>query len=285
MTYGGGIFCLGGSPQIIKCIISGNQSYRGGGIKFWSVQSIVKNCIIIDNMAMGNDGGGGIDCYDSNVILSNCTVAGNLASQGIGGGMLCINSDVKIENSIFWKNSASNGTQIGLEGEGLVSVNYCDAQGGQANVYDPCGLLAWGQGNIDIDPCFASFDFDEDPNLWDFHLQSKSGRWNPNISEWVIDANFSQCIDAGDTNSDWSSEPWPNGKRINMGAYGGTNQASKSGNLADFDVNGVVNLLDLMEFCSKWLDEQGGIVNLNLSGRVDFRDFAIFAENWLWEKE
>ena len=35
-------------------------------------------------------------------------------------------------------------------------------------------------------------------------------------------------IDAGDPNSPVGKEPEPNGGRINMGAYGGTSQASKS---------------------------------------------------------
>jgi hypothetical protein len=158
-------------------------------------------------------------------------------------------------------------------------------QGGISAVYvDPCSTLIWGSGNIDTDPCFASFDPNGEPNLWDLHLQSEYGRWYPNSQSWVMDSNTSPCIDAGDPNSDWTAEPWPNGKRINMGAYGRTNQASKNGNIADFDVNGAVNSSDLMEFSSRWLDEPGGIVNLNLTGCVDFRDFAIFAENWLWQR-
>jgi hypothetical protein len=47
----------------------------------------------------------------------------------------------------------------------------------------------------------------------------------------------------GDPSSDWSDESWPNGKRINMGAYDGTIQASKNGNLADFDIDGSVNFV------------------------------------------
>jgi hypothetical protein len=38
----------------------------------------------------------------------------------------------------------------------------------------------------------------------------------------------SPCIDAGDPNSDWTGEIWPHGERINMGTYGGTQQASMS---------------------------------------------------------
>ena len=38
----------------------------------------------------------------------------------------------------------------------------------------------------------------------------------------------SPCIDAGDPTADWTGELWPHGGRINMGAYGGTPEASMS---------------------------------------------------------
>ena len=38
----------------------------------------------------------------------------------------------------------------------------------------------------------------------------------------------SNCIDTGDPNSPWENEPLPNGARINMGAYGNTNEATRS---------------------------------------------------------
>jgi hypothetical protein len=43
-----------------------------------------------------------------------------------------------------------------------------------------------------------------------------------------LDDVTSPCIDAGDPNSPVGDEPEPNGDRINMGAYGGTTEASKS---------------------------------------------------------
>ncbi len=339
--YGGGIGCRFSSPIIIGCTIRGNNAMiTGGGIDCGASEPNILNCIITDNNAAG---GGGINCYyPDNTNIINCTIAANTADY-FGGGVYCWSEgSVTIKNSIVWANSAPDGEQLGMDFEGMATVTYCDVQGDQADVFDPCELLVWGQGNIGNDPCFALFDTNSDPNLWDFHLQSKYGRWNStfyridfdnsgiinladfaelasvwleygNLREdldysgivgwpdiglfaqyylankfedgWITDITTSLCIDAGDPNIDWSSEPWPNGKRINIGAYGGTSQASKNGNLADFDVNGTVNLFDLLEFCSKWLDVQEGIVNLNLNGRVDFSDFAIFAQNWLWKKQ
>lgn len=286
--YGGALFCDSSSPEITGCTITGNWAHDGGTLECWSGTTIIRNCIISNNTASNN--GGAIDCYwEGQAELYNCTLVTNVA--GTGGALRRVdNGKATIENSIIWSNRAAKGAQIAVESSPFntseVTISYSDVQGGISAVHtDPCSILSWGSGNIGADPCFASFDPNGDPNLWDFHLQSTSGRWNPSNSEWVIDANLSQCIDAGDPNSDWTGEPWPNGKRINMGAYGGTKQASKNGNIADFDVNGVVNSSDLMEFSSKWLDENGGIVNLNLTGGVDFRDFAIFAKNWLWQRE
>lgn len=70
-----------------------------------------------------------------------------------------------------------------------------------------------------------------------------------------------------------------------MGAYGGMDEASKNGNIADFNISGNVDFTDLMELSSKWLDVEAGIVNLDLAGQVDFADFAVFANNWLWKRK
>ncbi|MBN1505338.1 MAG: hypothetical protein JW955_00750 [Sedimentisphaerales bacterium] len=109
---------------------------------------------------------------------------------------------------------------------GIVDILACDIQGDQSEVYiygDPrCLQFDWGTGNIDADPLFA------DPADSDCHLKSQVGRWEAASQTWVIDDVTSPCIDAGDPNSPVGDEPEPNGGRINMGAYGGTAEASKS---------------------------------------------------------
>ena len=61
----------------------------------------------------------------------------------------------------------------------------------------------------------------------DYHLRSIGGRWNGKT--WVKDFQTSPCIDAGYPSSDCSNEPDDNGGRINIGRYGNTEEASKSG--------------------------------------------------------
>jgi len=109
-----------------------------------------------------------------------------------------------------------------------ICASYCNVRGG------------WpGEGNTDVDPLFAVSGYwdasgtPEDPSddVWvdgDYHLRSQAGRWDPVAARWVLDEVTSPCIDAGDPNSPVGTEPEPNGGRVNMGAYGGTTEASKS---------------------------------------------------------
>ncbi|MGD9874708.1 MAG: right-handed parallel beta-helix repeat-containing protein [Kiritimatiellia bacterium] len=60
----------------------------------------------------------------------------------------------------------------------------------------------------------------------DYHLQSYVGSWNGTI--WSTNANHSPAIDAGNPSTVFTNEPFPRGPAVNMGAYGGTEEASKS---------------------------------------------------------
>jgi parallel beta-helix repeat protein/predicted outer membrane repeat protein len=87
-----------------------------------------------------------------------------------------------------------------------------------------------GEGNITGNPLFA------DPDNGDYHLMSEGWRWSTYEESWTWDLVTSPCIDAGDPAMPLGDEPMsvshgPNNDyginlRINMGAYGGTWQAS-----------------------------------------------------------
>jgi hypothetical protein len=68
-----------------------------------------------------------------------------------------------------------------------------------------------------------------DPEHGDFHLKSVNGHWGGSGKGWVTDSESSPMIDAGGpTSTGWLDEPDPNGRKLNVGLYGGTVQASKT---------------------------------------------------------
>jgi len=76
------------------------------------------------------------------------------------------------------------------------------------------------------------------------------------------------------------------GKRINMGAYGGTLQTSMSlsvvGNAAYLNNDDIVDLTDLCIFVDMWLVRDVCLVeDINRNSLVNFSDLAEFAQNWL----
>ncbi len=237
--YGGGIFCSDGSPTIRNCIISDNFAHFGGGIHAGGHNGsspIIINCILTGNEALV---GAAIFAGGDTKII-NCTIVGNAAALSWDGSAVELRDDSIIVNSIVWDNYPY---QLSWFDSGMAVYN--NIQGG------------WlGTGNIDTDPCFA------DPCSGDYHLKSQSGRWDPNSQSWVQDDITSPCIDAGDPDSSIGYEVFPNGGRVNMGAYGGTVEASKSHfggpvcekNIAG-DINGdcIINFVDMAFLSRHWL--------------------------------
>jgi hypothetical protein len=132
-------------------------------------------------------------------------------------------------NCIIWDCPQSitladtSNTQIADRGS-HITVKYSDIEGGRnsISVSGSHSTVTWEQGNIDADPQFT------DAGNRDYHLKSTAGRWDPAGESWVLDNVTSPCIDAGDPCSPVAFEPSPNGGVINMGAYGGTDEAGKS---------------------------------------------------------
>ena len=239
--YGGAMYnCENSSPRVINCMFSDNLGEGGGGIcNYFECSPRLSNCTFSGHWA---DFGGGILNYWSSPTLSNCTFSGNLA--GWGRALLNLqNSRPMLNNCILW----DGGDEI-QNYDSTVVITYSDVQGNWA-----------GEGNIEADPWFA------DPNTGDYHLKSQAGRWDPESETWAIDEVTSPCIDAGDPMDAIGHEPFPNGGIINMGAYGGTAEASKSyfgaapcETMVAGDINGdcVVDFEDFRLMALHWLDEQ-----------------------------
>jgi predicted outer membrane repeat protein len=285
---GGGIATDYNSVILTNCTFTGNSAAgRGGGMNNTHWGATAANCVFSDNSA---DYGGGIctkNLYrgDTTLRLSNCTFSKNEADRYGGAVANLHDGNLILTNCILWDNIAfEEGPQIAMEEEGSVSVSYSCLQGYEQDVYIGAGVtLDWGHGNIDRDPCFADGADD------DYHLRSAAGRWDPNQNTWVIDGESSLCIDAGNPGCPPANEPPPNGNRINMGAYGGTAEASKSppdwAALADLTNDRAVDYKDLWVFVDYWL-EDGLCIPADLSHNqsADFLDFALFADKWRWEE-
>jgi hypothetical protein len=201
--YGGGIHCFGNSsPTIRQCVLKNNTAVKGGGgLCNYFGSPMVINCIFTGNTA---EIGGGLYAATS-VRLVNCTIAGNSATEG--GAIYNLSGALEVVNCVIWNNGLS---EVHI-GDGTASVTYSDIQGAFT-----------GKGNIDADPLFA------DPANGDYHLKSQVGRWHSFSGSWIIDGITSPCIDTGDPSMPVGNEAEPNGGRINMGAYGGTIEASRS---------------------------------------------------------
>ena len=271
--FGGGLDTASenGNPIVIGCTFIGNSAdRRGGGISIGTSSLTLINCLLVGNSA-ANEGGAMNSCNGRDINVSNCTFYGNQAPNGNLLNFSCSQSNVQFTNCIMW----DGGNEIWNPPGSIITLTYSDVYGGQMSVYDPCESLIWGEGNIDADPCFA------DANNGDYHLKSQAGRWDANSQSWVLDNVTSPCIDAGNPGCPEANEPAPNGNRINMGAYGGIAEASKSPanwrSIADMTNDWVVDYNDLKVFVSYWL-QMGECLpgDLDRSQFVDFNDFAIF---------
>jgi len=237
----GGVRIHGSNAVLMNCTLTNNSSNElGGGMLIGHSNAILTNCMFMDNSS-AFIGGGFLSTHESNSTLVNCTFSGNSASHG-GGMYNRYGSSASLINCTFAENLA-------LQGAGFYSDKCCDVYGfwssaslincilwgGENEIgcedESMSGLMitysniqgGWpGEGNIDADPLFAT------PDNGDYHLKSQTGRWDPIGQSWVQDGITSPCIDGGNPMSPIGLEPVPHGGIINMGAYGGAAEASKS---------------------------------------------------------
>jgi len=208
---GGAILCTDGSVAAItnNTIVENSAEIDGAGIALYYAYCEIANNVIARNSA--DVVGGGIMNYLGSPFIANNTIVHNRPSAmhlEVTDMFGLLFESSTIVNNVVWENEVFLSEGVGNQ---EYEIQYNDIQGG------------WpGTGNIDVDPLFA------DPAAGDYHLKSKAGRWDPATRSWVNDNVTSLCIDAGDPSSDVADEPQPNGQRIDMGAYGGTDQASKS---------------------------------------------------------
>jgi hypothetical protein len=200
----------------------------GSAIAVKDRNPLISQCVITGNRAI-LPRSGAVYCENSRLSLINCTITENISGEQ-GAAILCVNSGPVVVNSILWNNVP---TQIVADSQSHPLVSYVDVQGG-----------APGTGNLNMEPLFFMVGRWVSPTdltravtpytknaVWipgDYHLMSTRGRWSPSLENWVKDQVTSPCIDAGEPQDPVLDEPSPNGGRMNLGAYGGSSQASRS---------------------------------------------------------
>lgn len=161
--------------------------------------SVLQNFVIRNSLA-------GVYVSGSSPTIRNLTVVDN--EYGI---IAYTWAQPDISNCIFWNNSEADLFQ-------------CEARYSCIEDGDP------GEGNLSADPLFI------DADDGDYHLLSAGWCWSTKTESWTYDYITSPCIDAGDPDSPLGDEllrvprdpdnEYGVNLRINMGAYGGTAQAS-----------------------------------------------------------
>ena len=273
---GGGLFSRNGNLFVNNCIFSGNTADTGGGLSSQTTLGdlgnvipnytlSINNCLFSGNHTIHE--GGAIYNFSVNSVITNCTFTQNRAKNG---NTLALNSYedqdqsiIQLRNCILWNGS----NEMFIDDSPIIpkiDISFSNIQGG------------WeGMGNINNDPAFVDSGYwdtndtpkDVNDDFWidgDYHLKSQAGRWNSDSQTWLQDDATSPCIDTGDPNTPIGLEPFPNGGYINMGAYGGTAEASKSyfgkpvcETIVAGDINGDcrVDELDMAIMMIHWLEE------------------------------
>jgi predicted outer membrane repeat protein len=247
---------LGGAVRIetgtfLRCRFRDNLAGAGGAI--YGTNVTLEDCAFLRNVA-GSYGAVGCACAD----IHGCLFAGN-RSKGVVGA-LDISERGKLTNCTIVGNRSKMWGAVDLTPAEttvtncIIRDNFCEDTSFGEIAYSrttisfscvappPWQLKELGyvrSGLMDVDPVFVNPGYwdpngtADDPNddFWvegDYHLKSQAGRWDPKSQSWVKDDVTSPCIDTGDPNSPVGDEPEPNGGRVNLGAYGGTAEASKS---------------------------------------------------------
>ncbi|MFC1453151.1 right-handed parallel beta-helix repeat-containing protein, partial [Verrucomicrobiota bacterium] len=190
-------------PSFVPVEIRGCRVIGNGGPGAAGDTWIGEGNVAVTYTLFADNAGSGIVTAGGRIRLRNCTMADNT----VWGFDYAGADSVEAVNCIAWGNSGG-----GIDPNLRVGVNYSCT---------PEAATHGGEGNIDDDPLFV------DPAGGDYHIRSAGGSYRDAISRFVRDAETSPCLDAGDDSS-FSREPFPNGGRINMGAYGNTPYASRT---------------------------------------------------------
>jgi hypothetical protein len=274
-NYGG---ILGNKTRagISHCIISGNGPCGATVLK--DVHGRIADCLIVDNTTFHDCGV--LPVVSGCRTLVNCTIANNLSGVEISNDDFSAADQITIHNCILWGNQ---GAQL-MERRNLAlpmpeQIEYCLLQ--KDSTPTATGAIpatrSWSNTTEYGDPCFVQLGrWEAAPTsratrgpapvveggrkilvAGDYHLQTEGWRWSPQPihgSNWYFDTVTSPAVSAGDPMDSLGEElerapedpegRWGFNHAIELGAYGGTAQASLAPTKGEAPGVGAVDLQD-----------------------------------------
>ena len=212
---------------ITRCEATGNTKGISTGHSSPEPWIHLHNCLVHGNT------GDGVHLWHVYLDMQNCTIHTG------GAGLWLGDTNAYLDNNIVWADGpdatavylhASRSAVPASENNDLYLTNGAAAgyfeEVGRATLMDWRRITRTDATSFSADPLFV------DPANGDYHLQSMTGSYHG--GGWTADAKTSLCIDIGQGNA--GDEPAPNATGLhaadlgtrNLGAYGGTEQASKT---------------------------------------------------------
>ena len=246
---GGTVTLMNGSGGSIfeNCLWSGNTSeaYQDYDVSDYSNEFAVSNSVNQGALVVR------LDDAAKTVAVSNCTFQGNLMDAWESPCAINVmKGAVTVRNSIFTGNIVGQyaredlADEIAVTGQGSVSVDWtmfdrpsekcvsaaagATAEIGEHVTYETSAKLKTSAEKISA--CVVT----NDVIPWSSAVTYHYIRFAPELHATVVpgfDAHLgprSPALDAGDPESDYSRERRPNGRRVNLGAYGNTSEAKQT---------------------------------------------------------
>ena len=180
LNYGGGGIHSYYDAFIRDCVVEGNRSgYYGGGL--YCREGTVQNCLILNNVADGANGGqgGGIRLGTAAVKLINCTIVSNYAALR-GGGVNYLSYAATSVNCVLYYNDAGQAgtSNYYATATGISLSNCCFAPALTAAYTNYSG------NNIANDPLFAGW------TAGNYRLSGGSPCINAGVNQaWMLDGH------------------------------------------------------------------------------------------------
>lgn len=203
---------------------------------------------VVVNSRLWNNRQGGVDVMGSKTtVVENCTFVGNVPFGFRGQG----SSNTVVDNGIFDVDRTNATALAGSVDDALIDYNVYFLETNSLIHPIATNLMSWQIGtghdfrSAVTNPLFANKD------AGDFHEKSEAGRYVDG-GGFTSDVQTSWAIDHGNPASAFTNEPSPSGGRVNIGAYGNTEFASKGTTNVILEARSLNDAVTIDETQSLW---------------------------------